>query len=169
VGIQALNKRIDTVSVGITASSTQSMIASAFSSMKEFVLDKVTATLGVFKRVEVEELCIKDTCVTEDQLKELLQKNSVTITTKAPEEAKTIEPQVDTNTASSTPEEGTESEETDSEVVEPVVPVSTDTEPTVTVDIETPTITEESTVPEVVEPSPTEESVEAETVVENTI
>lgn len=49
----------------------------------EIVTNKITATLGVFNRVETEEIqtkrfCVENTCVTEAEFKALLEKNNIT-------------------------------------------------------------------------------------------
>jgi hypothetical protein len=84
VGIQALNTKIDLLQD--TASTTaRTSSFNLFTSIKEWVLDKVTATVGVFGRVETkkiktedieaEKLCLKDVCITSDELRSLLEKN----------------------------------------------------------------------------------------------
>jgi Chaperone of endosialidase/Putative peptidoglycan binding domain len=51
----------------------------------QVMVDKITATLGVFKRVETDTLCVGSTCVTETELKSLLNKNGISpAATQAP-------------------------------------------------------------------------------------
>ncbi|MCX6719106.1 MAG: hypothetical protein NTZ38_01890, partial [Candidatus Taylorbacteria bacterium] len=57
-------------------------VKSLITSTGEWVVGKVTGTLAVFTRVEtgtavVQTLCVGNTCVTEDQLKALLQRGSI--------------------------------------------------------------------------------------------
>jgi hypothetical protein len=42
-----------------------------------WVINQITATLGVFDRVQTKELCIDDTCITNDQLKQILKNENV--------------------------------------------------------------------------------------------
>jgi hypothetical protein len=59
------------------AATVQSLIQSA----GNWVLNQITATLGIFDRVQTKELCVDDTCITGDQLKQILQKEDVAATT----------------------------------------------------------------------------------------
>jgi len=56
------------------AATVQSLIQSA----GNWVLNQITATLGIFDRVQTKELCVDDTCITGDQLKQLLERENVT-------------------------------------------------------------------------------------------
>ena len=59
-------------------------VKSLISSAGEFVVSTIRSTLAIFDRVETKELCIGTTCVNEDQLKELLLKNTMTANTYTP-------------------------------------------------------------------------------------
>ena len=59
-------------------------VKSLISSAGEFVVSTIRSTLAIFDRVETKELCIGTTCVTEDQLKELLSRNNVTASVYVP-------------------------------------------------------------------------------------
>jgi hypothetical protein len=53
-------------------------VKSLIASTGDWVVQKISASLAVFNRVETQTLCVGQTCVSEDQLKALLDKNNVT-------------------------------------------------------------------------------------------
>ena len=52
-------------------------LQSAFSGATDWVFGQITATLGIFQKVQTKELCLDDVCLTKDELKNLLDKNNV--------------------------------------------------------------------------------------------
>jgi hypothetical protein len=126
-----LTKAIQELNAKITASTTPQN-TSLLSSLKEWVGDKITVASGYFKNIfadevtakkaNIETLCVGQTCVTEDQLKSLLQNNNVASTPLVPTSPP---PTTSTTTeliATTTP--GTTSEP----VVTPVIPEPSPTE-----------------------------------------
>lgn len=90
--------------------------------LKEIVVDKVTATLGVFKRVETEELCLGGTCVTETEFKSLLEKNLTTPSSGGDQILEISESEVvDSEVASSTDNIASSTEESIDLPLEPEV------------------------------------------------
>jgi hypothetical protein len=66
----------------------------------QVVVDKITATLGIFHQVRTDELCVGSTCVTETEFKALLDNNGISPATSVPAASPTVEMGTQTATTS---------------------------------------------------------------------
>jgi hypothetical protein len=100
-----LTKAIQELNAKITASTTPQN-TSLLSSLKEWVGDKITATLGIFQTVETKKLCVEDICVTREEFKKILLQANVTETVPdpIPVPSSTPAPTLPEPIASTTPE-----------------------------------------------------------------
>jgi len=67
--IQELNNKIV---------STESYISNGVATLTEMIVDKITANKADIKEVKTEKICIGETCIDEQTLKNILQENSIT-------------------------------------------------------------------------------------------
>ncbi|MFZ2038996.1 MAG: tail fiber domain-containing protein [Minisyncoccia bacterium] len=173
IGIQVLNKNMNlifgTSSIETFANSTSTMesydVTDFFANMVKLALNKLSSVFIrevnsdkiTSKEVNTDKVCVGSTCITEEELKALLENNNV---------ASVSTPTIETPTSTTTEETATSTEET-AITTEPIIePEATSTEPTTTTP-ETP-ITEPTPEP-VVETPPTEPIVETSPIVEEPI